>query len=398
MPVVKISKLKENPNNPRFIREEKFEKLVKSIQQFPQMLSVRPLVVNKEYEVLGGNMRLRALRAADVKEVPVEVVDWSEEQQKEFIIKDNASFGEWEHDMLANLFDAELLLDWGLDIDFDVDYEEEPSDDNFEVKVPKETDIKVGDRITIGDHVLLCGDATNYDDYVKLTALELCDAIITDPPYNVNYEGGTGLKIENDNMKDEEFLKFLSTSFSRANECLKAGAAWYVWHADSEGYNFRAAMKLADIQVRQCLIWVKNALVMGRQDYQWKHEPCLYGWKKGTHNWYTDRKQTTVLEFDKPRANKEHPTMKPVELIAYLMQNSTKAGDLVLDTFLGSGTTMVAAHQLKRRCFGMELDPKYCQVVVERMHNLDPTLEIKVNGKPYKPNTLSDDGQEESNA
>lgn len=392
MPVVKISQLKENPNNPRFIREDKFEKLVKSIQSFPEMLQVRPLVVNKEYEVLGGNMRLRALKAAKVKEVPVDVVDWSEEKQREFIIKDNASFGEWEQDMLANLYEPEDLIDWGLDIDFDIEVDEEPTDDNFEVVVPEETTIKLGDLITIGDHTLLCGDATNYDDYVKLTALQLCDAIITDPPYNVDYEGGTGLKIENDNMKDDEFLKFLSTSFSRANECLRPGAAWYVWHADSEGYNFRAAMKLADIQIRQCLIWVKNTLVMGRQDYQWKHEPCLYGWKKGTHNWYSDRKQTTVLEFDKPRANKEHPTMKPVELIAYLVQNSTTKENKVLDPFIGSGTTMVACHQLKRSCFGMELDPKYCQVVVERMLALEPGIEVKVNGKPYKPNTIKDEG------
>jgi len=160
-----------------------------------------------------------------------------------------------------------------------------------------------------------------------------------------------------------------------------------VWHADSEGANFRRAMADAGLLVKQCLIWVKNSMVMGRQDYQWKHEPCLYGWKEGAaHNWYSDRKQTTVLEFNRPTRNAEHPTMKPVELIAYQIQNSSKVGDLVCDGFLGSGTTMVAAHQLGRKCYGMELDPKYCQVIVDRMQKLEPTLEIKINGKPYGQN------------
>jgi site-specific DNA-methyltransferase (adenine-specific) len=182
-------------------------------------------------------------------------------------------------------------------------------------------------------------------------------------------------------MNDGDFYQFLYDFYTALGAYTKAGGAWYVWHADSEGANFRKAMADAGIMVKQCLIWVKQSMVMGRQDYQWKHEPCLYGWKEGAaHKWYSDRKQTTVLEFNRPSRNAEHPTMKPVELISYQIQNSSKIGDLVSDGFLGSGTTMVAAHQLKRKCYGMELDPKYCQVIVDRMRKLDPALVIKKNG------------------
>ena len=388
--VAKIQELKQNPDNPRFIKDDKFALLVKSVQEFPEMLAARPIVVNTEFFILGGNMRYLACRDAGLKEVPVVVVDWPEEKQKEFIIKDNVGFGQYDMEMLANLYDADLLLEWGLDIDFTSDVDLDPSDDDFEVNLPSESYVKLGDLIDIGDHRLLCGDATLYEDYVKLTSLELCDAILTDPPYNVNYEGATEekLKIENDSMEDNDFYIFLTDAFSRAVECVKPGSAFYCWHAESEGINFRLAAKAANIQIRQCLIWVKNQLVMGRQDYQWKHEPCLYGWKEGAaHRWFTDRKQTTVLEFDKPRSSREHPTMKPVELMAYLIKNSTKAGEIVLDPFVGSGTTMVAAHQLSRKCYALELDPKYCQVVIDRMVKLDPNLQVNINGLPHTPNT-----------
>ena len=388
--VVKIQQLKQNPNNPRFIKDDKFALLVKSVQEFPEMLSTRPIVVNTDYVILGGNMRYRACKEAGLKEVPIVIVDWDEEKQKEFVIKDNAGFGAWDMEMLANLYDAHDLTEWGVDVDFATELDTEPSDDDFDVELPPESFLKRGDLIEIGTHRLLCGDATQYDDYVKLTSLELCDAVVTDPPYNVNYEGGTEekLKIENDHMADNDFYLFLLDAFSRAMECIKPGSAFYIWHADTEGINFRLAMKAANIQIRQCLIWVKNTLVMGRQDYQWKHEPCLYGWKEGaSHRWFTDRKQTTVLEFDKPRSSREHPTMKPVELMAYLIKNSTDKGEIVLDPFIGSGTTMVACEQLGRSCYAMELDPKYCEVVINRMHNLDLNLKIKVNGKAYIPNT-----------
>ena len=196
----------------------------------------------------------------------------------------------------------------------------------------------------------------------------LVDLWLTDPPYNVAYEGGTKehLTIQNDKQTDSEFRDFLNEAFTIATEAMKPGAAFYIWHSDSEGLNFRGACKDAGLAVRECLVWNKNSMVMGRQDYQWKHEPCLYGWKEGTHNWYSDRKQTTVINWDRPAVSKEHPTMKPVGLFGYLIQNSTKKGDLVLDTFGGSGTTLIACEQLGRKCYMMELDPKYCDVIRKR--------------------------------
>ena len=191
---------------------------------------------------------------------------------------------------------------------------------------------------------------------------------LTDPPYNVAYEGGTKdhLTIQNDKQEDSDFRTFLDEAFMAAASAMKPGAAFYIWHADSEGYNFRAACRDAELQVRECLIWNKNSLVLGRQDYQWKHEPCLYGWKDGTHSWYNDRKQTTVIDFDRPTSSAEHPTMKPVGLFGYLIENSTKKGDTVLDSFGGSGTTLIACEQLGRKCYMMELDPKYCDVIRKR--------------------------------
>ena len=224
----------------------------------------------------------------------------------------------------------------------------------------------------------------------------LIDLVVTDPPYNVNYQGGDrtemkklnrrtdGLKIQNDAMSDTDFYKFLYDFYNSTNSYVKKGGIWYVWHADMETLNFRQAMKDVGILVKQNLIWVKDVMVMGRQDYHWQHEPCLYGWKEGAaHNWYTDRKQTTILNFKRPRISKEHPTMKPVELIAYQIENSSRINDVVADGFGGSGTTMIASHQLKRKCWMVELDPRYCQVIVDRMMKLDPSIEIKRNGIPY---------------
>ena len=208
--------------------------------------------------------------------------------------------------------------------------------------------------------------------------------VLIDPPYNVDYTGKTkdALKIKNDKKDDNTFFLFLYNSFISLMLVTKRGGVFYVWHADSEGYNVRRAMKEAGILMKQCLIWVKNSMVMGRQDYQWRHEPCLYGWIGGaSHGWYSDRKQTTILNFDRPQRNAEHPTMKPVALFAYQISNSTKEGDIVLDGFAGSGTTMVASHQLKRIAYCNENDPKYCQVIIDRMRKLDPEIVIKKNGK-----------------
>jgi site-specific DNA-methyltransferase (adenine-specific) len=384
---VDIAQVKTNPNNPRIIKDDKYAKLVESIRTFPKMLEIRPIVVNADMIVLGGNMRLRACKEAGLKKIPVIMADdLTPEQQREFIIKDNVGFGEWDFEMLSNEWEFEELDKWGLDVPEYKSEEAEAQEDDYDIPDEITTDIVLGDLFEMGQHRLLCGDSTNTDEYEKLFNGHLADLVVTDPPYNVEYVGKTkqSLTIQNDKQSDSEFYQFLYDFYTALGAYTKAGGAWYVWHADSEGANFRLAMKNAGIEVRQCLIWVKNTLVMGRQDYHWKHEPCLYGWKTGAaHGWYSDRKQTTVLQFDRPTRSAEHPTMKPVELIAYQIGNSSKQGDIVADAFLGSGTTMVASHQLNRKCYGMELDPKYCQVIVDRMLKLDPTLEVKLNGQPY---------------
>jgi DNA modification methylase len=390
---VKLSEVKSNPNNPRLIKDEKFSKLVKSIKEFPKMLEIRPIVVNDEMVVLGGNMRLKACKEAGLKEIPIiKASDLTEEQQREFIIKDNVGFGEWDWDMIANEWDVDKLEDWGLDgFPFETEEELEAEEDDYTEPDNMRVDVVLGDLIEIGEHRLLCGSSTEVDTWEKVMDGQLADLVVTDPPYNVAYVGKTkeALTIDNDDMADGDFYQFLYDFYTALGSYTKAGGAWYVWHADSEGANFRKAMADAGIMVKQCLIWVKSSMVMGRQDYQWKHEPCLYGWKEGAaHNWYTDRKQTTILEFDRPNRNSEHPTMKPISLFSYQIGNSSKIGDLVCDAFLGSGTTMVAAHQMKRKCYGMELDPKYCQVIIDRMYKLDNTLKFKKNGKEYHPNNV----------
>jgi site-specific DNA-methyltransferase (adenine-specific) len=383
--LIDIKQIKSNPNNPRLIKDDKFFKLVKSIKEFPKMLKVRPIVVNEDMIVLGGNMRLKACKEAGLTKVPViKASDLTEDEQKRFIISDNVGFGEWDWDMLANEWDAEELQEWGLDIPFDAEQLLEAKEDDFDVPEGGiETDIVLGDLFEIGEHRLLCGDSTQTDTFEKLMQGELGDMVVTDPPYNVAYEGGTKekLTIANDSMGNEEFYNFLYDFYTALGTAVKKGGAIYVWHASSEVINFGKALVDAGWLLKQQLIWVKNNMVMGRQDYQWKHEPCLYGWLAGdSHKWYSDRKQTTVINFDKPQRNGEHPTMKPIGLFAYQIGNSSKSGDIVIDAFGGSGTTMVACEQLKRKARLVEFDPKYCQVIVDRMRKLDPTLIIKKNG------------------
>ena len=417
---VPINTVKANPNNPRIIKDDKFAKLVKSINEFPQMLNLRPIVVNDDMVVLGGNMRLKACKEAGLKEIPIiKASELTEQQQKEFIVKDNVGYGEWDWDDLANNWDVDELTEWGLDIPGFVNEEVigEVVEDDFDVPEGDiKTDIVLGDLFEIGEHKLLCGSSTETDTWSRLFGDKLCDMVMTDPPYNNNYEGGTGLKILNDEMSNDSFYQFLYDFYTALGTYTKPGGAWYVWHAQMESANFMQAYKDSGLLLKQCLIWVKNALVMGRQDYHWKHEPCLYGWKEGAAHYFTDdrtnstviedvvdfkklskkelldlikivtsdKQKTTIIHCDKPSKNDVHPTMKPIKLLAPLIENSSKIGELVADGFLGSGSTMVAAHQLKRKCYGMELDPKYCQVIVDRMLNLDPTLEVKRNGQPYK--------------
>lgn len=388
---MKLSQLKSNPNNPRTISDHKLDKLIASIKDFDAMLEARPIIVNKDYVVLGGNMRLLALQKLGYDEIPdtwVKVVEFDSEQELEFIIKDNVGFGDWDWEVLNEEWNIDKLEDWGLELpdEWFTEEEVEAEEDDYEIPDEIKIDVIVGDIIEIGNHKLLCGDSTQTDEWHKLFGNEMADLVVTDPPYNVDYTGKTkeSLKIENDKKQDGEFYQFLYDFYTALSSYTKKGGAWYVWHADSEGANFRLAMKNAGIMVKQCLIWVKNSMVMGRQDYHWQHEPCLYGWKEGaSHSWYADRKQTTILNFDRPSRNAEHPTMKPIPLIAYQIKNSSKNGDIVADGFLGSGTTMLACEQLGRRCYGMELDPKYCQVIIDRMKNYDSTIPIKINGKEY---------------
>jgi site-specific DNA-methyltransferase (adenine-specific) len=261
--------------------------------------------------------------------------------------------------------------------------DEKPAeDDDFDPDAKFETKVQAGDIWLLGEHKLLCGDSTDPANVLRLLGEEKADCWLTDPPYNVAYEGKTKekLTIKNDSKDDASFRAFLVDAFTAAAAGMKEGAAFYIWHADSEGFNFRYAVREAELMTKQCLIWNKNSMVMGRQDFQWKHEPCLYGWKPGAaHNWYSDRKQTTVLNFDRPTRSEDHPTMKPVPLFGYQIQCSTKEGDIVMDTFSGSGTTIVACEQLHRKARCMELDPHYCNVIIARWEKLTGQKAIKLN-------------------
>lgn len=391
---IAIDDVNKNPNNPRIIKDDKFKKLIKSIEQFPKMLEIRPIVVNEHNIILGGNMRYEACKAAGIKTIPVIVAEGlTEDEQQQFIIKDNVSGGEWDWEMLANEWDAQDLEDWGLDVPDFTGQTLEAEEDDFDTTPPEEPKTVIGDLYEIGEHRLLCGDSTQADTFEKLMDGELADMVVTDPPYNVALGMETkeqakarnrrtdGLVIQNDKMSNTDFYKFLYDFYSALSTAVKKGGSIYVWYASSEVVNFVSAMVDSGWLYKQELIWNKTSMIMGRQDYQWKHEPCLYGWLDGgSHNWYSDRKQTTIIDFDKPSRNGEHPTMKPVGLFAYQIGNSSKIGDLVIDAFGGSGTAMVACEQLKRKARVIEYDPKYCDVIVKRMITLDPNLTIKLNG------------------
>lgn len=392
----KIKDLVPYEFNPRKLSYEKKQLLINSIEKYN--LAEVP-AINTDNVIVAGHQRIKVLMeiGRGEEEIDVRVPNrlLTEIEFKEYNITSNIPVGFWDVDVLEDHFQDVNLEDLGLVMGEVFIPEEEPEvleaeEDDFDVPFGgSDTDIVLGDLFEIGQHRLLCGDSTQTDTFAKLFEDKLADLVVTDPPYNVAYEGKTkdALKIENDNMSNDSFYQFLYDFYTALGSYTKKGGGWYVWHADSEGANFRRAMSSAGILVKQCLIWVKNSLVMGRQDYHWKHEPCLYGWKEGgAHNWYSDRKQTTVLNFDRPFRNAEHPTMKPIPLIAYQIENSSKTGDIVADGFGGSGTTMVAAEQLKRRCFMVEFDPKYCQVIVDRMLRLNPEIEIKLNGKKYIKN------------
>jgi len=375
---ISIDKLIPYARNARTHSDAQVAQIAASIKEWGW---TSPVLVDETGQIIAGHGRVMAARQLGLKEVPVmTATGWTEAQKKAYVLADNqlAMNAGWDNDLLSVELKDLAGMDFNLDlIGFDGKVLEglladktEGLTDPDEVPEAPENPVSVqGDLWIMGKNRLLCGDSTSIDHIQRLTDNCLVDMWLTDPPYNVAYEGKTkdALTIKNDSMSNESFRQFLRDAFVAADTVMKAGAVFYIWHADSEGYNFRGACFDAGWKIRQCLIWAKSTMVMGRQDYQWKHEPCLYGWKEGSsHLWAADRKQTTLLEFDKPSRNGEHPTMKPVALFEYQMLNNTKGGDIVLDSFGGSGTTLIAAQKNGRYAYLMELDPRYVDVIVKR--------------------------------
>lgn len=366
---IPIEELRPLENNPRTITPKEFEKLERDHAHGV----FKPIVLNADYTILAGNQRYQYYKKKGAKEAwcSVPETQLTEKQAKEIIMLDNTHRGVFDMDILASEFE-DTIKDLGLDFQLP-SIEPEVAEDDFEEPQEKNIhNVVRGDIWQLGEHRLMCGDSTSVEDVERLMDGGFADQLVTDPPYNVNYEGGTKekLTIKNDKMEDTVFRAFLRDSFLTADAYMRPGATFYIWHADLEGYNFRGACKDVNWKVRQCLIWNKSSMVLSRQDYHWKHKPCLYGWKEGPHLWASDRKQTTVIDFDKPNKSLEHPTMKPVELVAYCVRNNTNKGDAVLDLFGGSGSTLIACEQLDRRCYMMELDEHYCSVIIERWQKL----------------------------
>ncbi|MGM1091333.1 DNA modification methylase [Streptococcus dysgalactiae] len=382
----KLSEITPYKNNPRN-NDEAVGPVAESIKEFGFKV---PIVIDKNGEIVNGHTRYKAAKKLGLETVPVIVADdLSDEQIKAFRLADNkvGEIAVWDLDLLNEELNDILDLDmsaFGFDVLDNLDdlIEDEKDLDDFTENVPDEPKSKLGDIYQLGSHKLMCGDSTSAADVKKLMNGELADLLLTDPPYNVSYEGKTkdSLTIKNDSMDNDSFRQFLVNAFSSANEVMKPGAVFYIWHADSEGYNFRGACFDIGWTVRQCLIWNKNSMVLGRQDYHWKHEPCLYGWKDGAgHLWASDRKQTTVIDYEKPQRNGVHPTMKPVGLFDYQIKNNTKGSDIVLDLFGGSGTTLIACESNGRHARLMEYDPKYVDVIINRWEELTGDKAIKLN-------------------
>lgn len=372
------------PANPRTIKDKKFKKLVQSIEANPEMLDLRELLVyphGDKYVIIGGNMRYEACKKLGYKELPCKVISSETDAGTlcAYVVKDNGGYGEWDFDALANEWDEELLDVAGIDLPEIKIPSEQAEEDDFDESAHVETRCKAGDIWQLGEHRLMCGDSTETNDVKKLMGGAVADMLLTDPPYNVSYsskneflnkyEKGNSIQTEiiNDAMSSEDFKIFLTKAFKCAFDVLKKGGPFYVWHATQEQLNFVIALNENGLIVRQQLIWLKNNMVLGLQDYQWKHEPCMYGWKKGASHYFTnDRTKTTVIDCNKPNRNGEHPTMKPIELMGECVNNSSKEGELVLDLFGGSGSTLIACEQLNRKCYTMELDPHYCDVILAR--------------------------------
>lgn len=377
---MKLSELNPAVYNPRIELkpgDPEFEKLKKSISNFGY---VELIVVNERTgnTVISGHQRLSVLKNMGIDAVDCVLVDLDQESEKALNIAMNRVNGDWDKDKLALLitdlqatdFDVSLTGFDPAEIDdlFKDTLKDDVHDDDFDVDEELKNPVfsKAGDLWHLGKHKLFCGDSTKKESYDVLLGNEKVQLVLTDPPYNVNYEGSAG-KIKNDNMKDEAFYQFLFDAFSRMEEAMADDASIYVFHADTEGLNFRKAFKDAGFYLSGCCIWKKPSLVLGRSPYQWQHEPCLYGWKKsGKHKWFSGRKETTIWEFEKSKKNSDHPTMKPIPLLCYPIMNSSMTGCKVLDPFGGSGSTLIACDQTDRICYTIELDEKFCDVIIKR--------------------------------
>jgi DNA modification methylase len=379
---LKIDQLVHAEYNPRKdlkAGDVEFEKIKKSIQEFGY---VEPIICNSDYTIVGGHQRAKVLKALGYDEVDCVIIDVDKTKEKALNIALNKITGEWDFDALAGLLEELKTDDYNIELtgfDFseaeklfdELHKDDEPDEDEFDVDdaLPENPITRKGDIWLLGKHRLVCGDATSQNDMATLMDGKKARLIVTDPPYNVAYVGKTkdALTIQNDKMDDDQFYEFLLAAYTRMYEVADDGASIYVFHADTEGINFRQAFKDSGFKLSQCCIWKKQSMVLGHSQYHYRHEPILYGWRQGAaHYWNSDRKQTTVWEFDRPFRNEYHPTMKPIPLITYPIKNSSKINDIVLDSFGGSGSTLIACEDTDRICYTMELDEKYADVIVNR--------------------------------
>lgn len=379
MNLVDIDKLIPYVNNARTHSKEQINKLRASIREFG---FINPVIIDRDYNVIAGHGRIMAAKAEHITEVPCVFVDYlNDAQKKAYILADNrmALDADWDEELLKVEIESLQGADFDLNLTgfdeaelmdiFGDDNQSRAKDDDFDLTaaLEKASFVEKGDVWTVGRHRLMCGDATSSEDVSTLMGNKKANLILTDPPYGVSFKSSSGLTIQNDSMKNEEFYNFLLASFKCMAEHLENGGSAYVFHADTEGLNFRKAFIDAGFHLAGCCIWVKDSLVLGRSDYQWQHEPVLYGFmQNGKHKWYSDRKQTTIWNFDKPKRNANHPTSKPLDLLSYPIGNSTQENGVVIDTFGGSGSTMMACEQMNRICYMMELDEKYASVILRR--------------------------------
>ena len=387
LPLKELKPAAYNPRKKLKKGDKEYEKIKQSLLKFGY---VDPIIVNEDLTVIGGHQRLTVLKDLDYETAKCVIVDLPKEDEKALNIALNKITGQWDEALLADLLLDLQESDFNLDLTGfeppEIDdilsnvHDKELSEDEFDVEeeLKKPTVSRHGDIWQLGKHRVICGDSTKAETYKQLLDDRKANLVVTDPPYNVDVEETAG-KILNDNMSDGDFYQFLLSMFTQVKNHMETDASIYVFHAETEGLNFRKAFKDAGFYLSGCCIWKKNSLVLGRSPYQWQHEPCLYGWKKkGKHQWFSDRKQTTIWEYDRPKSSKDHPTMKPIQLMAYPIQNSSMRGTIVLDPFLGSGSTLIAADQTGRVCYGIELDEKFVDVIVKRYIEVTGDTEVTV--------------------